>query len=1048
MKKIINSLLKAAMVTAMIVPMMTSCFDDSQIWDSINKIENRLDSLENSLNKQLQALNSLIDSKTTVQSCDKNADGSYDVTLSNGMKFTVLPDGTDFSALVSIIEVGGKNCWATYDESGNLVVLKDQSGNVIPVVKDEYRTKVEVLVEDGKYYLVIDGNKYMTGYDTEDLVQVFSSCTPHKDASGNVYAMTFTFGEGMKVTVAVDGYTGVIFRLPNVTGESKILTEYYVSYGEKQAVLLDMEGVVDFVMQIPDGWRVAERTDEYTSEKYLDITAPTSALVQSGAAVATGELKVMALVEGGKAAVTKLTLSAEPFKVFNISGAKAVIEPYAGVQKYAYGLMLTSEFDEAAILKTVTSLVTSNAEVPVGYGVSETAVNITHAELYGKELDTENSYTFWAVPVLYKEGDNAGFYVKEGMFAKHVLSPVTASLSVSEVSLLDAEISVEIEGTDKFYAGTAQQSSTLFSDIIYQINNGIITPGSAPLKYSGKASGFPSDTANEDVEFLPATTYVTWVVPVEEEKTVYAESDIEFLEFTTPGITSGGTTTITCSEAVTDATNISIPVSSEGAVLFYYTYFDKKKGDWNSSLSNDEKVKAIMNDAGCSVVRVPVDTKAAAPYVNLTVSRVKPNTEMWLYAVGVDNAGKYGEVKIQTAKTTAIEYNSLTLTANATEIGASEASFKIDVAGGTATEFIYWFGKATDGFWSNTQQMGATRDSATEYMASYPDDENIVASMKKYGEVSADGVLNVDNLNVKTQYILMVLAKDTSGKWSKGAYKMIITLEADLGVIVKEGSDTWNQAKSQVNIKWHEDRFAKAEGSFGFASYSYNFSCPKNLTAFIVSTGKDYYKDNKEFITIEDVIIDIEKTAGKYAEKGGTPSYYDETGKLQLVNLPNHYDDNGQVHEGSLLSVYNFYIHGYPNEGYVTYFAEGSHGKGNCIAWEDGACSRYNHAVKKINDLRSIDYWLNHFRNEWKMTNEEYIRKNAEAYYNAYYPYYKDTVPLLYTNDGNGIELSNPYGIGPDDEGVVQDEVVVVLKDLQGNYYEPMYFQVPDYFTK
>ena len=163
MKTIINSILKAVIAAAFVMPMMTSCFDDSKLWDSINKIEHRLDSLENSLNKQFQALNSLIDSKTTVSSCEKNADGSYDVTLSNGMKFTVLPDGTDFSALVSITEVGGKKCWATYDASGSLVVLKDPSGNPVPVIKDEYRRKVEVLVEDGKYYDTVLGGYLKIG---------------------------------------------------------------------------------------------------------------------------------------------------------------------------------------------------------------------------------------------------------------------------------------------------------------------------------------------------------------------------------------------------------------------------------------------------------------------------------------------------------------------------------------------------------------------------------------------------------------------------------------------------------------------------------------------------------------------------------------------------------------------------------------------------------------------------------------------------------------------------------------------------------------------
>ena len=123
----------------------------------ISDIENRLKQKENSLNQQFDALNSLLDGKT-ISSCEKNSDGSYDVTLSNGTKFTVLADGTDYSSLVSVKVVNGVKYWATYDADGNLVVINDAEGNPVPVVR---RTKVKVVVEDGFYYLEIDGQKYI-----------------------------------------------------------------------------------------------------------------------------------------------------------------------------------------------------------------------------------------------------------------------------------------------------------------------------------------------------------------------------------------------------------------------------------------------------------------------------------------------------------------------------------------------------------------------------------------------------------------------------------------------------------------------------------------------------------------------------------------------------------------------------------------------------------------------------------------------------------------------------------------------------------------------
>jgi len=53
---------------------------------------------------------------------------------------------------------------------------------------------------------------------------------------------------------------------------------------------------------------------------------------------------------------------------------------------------------------------------------------------------------------------------------------------------------------------------------------------------------------------------------------------------------------------------------------------------------------------------------------------------------------------------------------------------------------------------------------------------------------------------------------------------------------------------------------------------------------------------------------------------------------------------------------------------------------------------------------------------------------------------------MIYENDGNGIDIFAPYAMGLNDEGKVTDRVVVMFKDLKGNYYEPMFFEVPNYF--
>ena len=1035
MKRIMNLLFKTAICAVAVVPMLSSCFNADEMWDKIDKIEHRLDSLENSLNQQFDALNSLLDGKT-ISSCEKNSDGSYDVTLSNGTKFTVLADGTDYSSLVSVKVVNGVKYWATYDADGNLVVINDAEGNPVPVVR---RTKVKVVVEDGFYYLEIDGQKYKTGYDTEALVQVFSSCETLKDATGNVYAMKFTFGEGVTVTVAVDGYNGVLFRQPNAAGTSMVINDYYISYGYTSSVLLDKAGVIDYVMQIPDGWRVEERVDEYTEETYLDITAPSKAAVAAGAAVAKGDLKIVAVVEGGKAAVSKLVVSAEPFKVFNISGSKAIVEPYEGVQKYVYGIVAYNDFDEASILAKVDELLQTTGDIPAGYNVAEDGISKSHTETFGTELDPEGDYLFWAVPALYAEGEDAGFYVKEGLFTTFRITPVSVKISEPAASLLDAKVSIKIEGTDKVYAGTSVKADDLFDNILYQINNGIIEPVKAAASYEGAASAYPTAEANQEVDFLPGTTYVTWVIPVEDGKETYQESDVVYKEFTTTSVTAGGSLKVSLGEAEVTQTTVSIPVEAEGAELIYYAYFSS---DRYLSTDNDSKVKLILDQEGHTTVK--------GSETDAVIDRVKPNSSRWLMAVAVDKDGKYGEVATMAAKTLAVEYNSLTLTVSADDITDDSARIKVDVEGGTATEFIYWVGKVKDNFWANSSYLGATRQNAQQYMACYPEDENIVRCMSKYGEIGEDGILDIYELSMTTDYVIMVLAKDESGLYSKGGYKMITTLAADLGTVVRTGTDEWNAAKELVEIDWIEEKFEKAENSFLNSSYSYKFSCPKDMTAFVVSLSEDYYKGNPNFITMEDVIIDIENFASKYTEMGSTPSYLDENGTVQLISEPDWYDDEGNVHGGFLLNIYKFNVHGYPEGGYVAYFAEGTHAGKGCNAWDKAAekCSNYQRAADRLANLCSLEYWTEHMREFRNVTNEEYIKKNGQTYYEAYYEYYKDATPRLFINDGNGVEITQPYAMGPDDKGHIADAVIVVLRDSEGNYFEPMYFPVPDYFTK
>lgn len=1045
MKNWMKTLLKSALCLMVAAPMAVSCYDDSALWDKLTDVENRLYNLETELNSQIQALRSIVDDMTTISSCVKNADGSFTVTLSNGVKFNVLPNGTDFSKLLTYKEVSGKKYWATYDPEGKPVLLTDASGNNIPM-----STEVSVKIVDGVYYLIINGKEYATGCvveekEEEEQAQIFTSCEQLTDASGNVYAMKFVFGEGMEVTVALDGYKGVIFRISNVN--NNVLTEYFIDYGKTQTFLMDLKGVVDYVMQVPDGWRVKEIVEDLTGETYISVTAPAVETVAIGAAVSEGDLKVVSVVDGGKAAVSKIHLTTDPFNTYSVSALKAVIAPTFGIEKFVYGIVLSEEYDKDAIISKVGEILSSSSDLPAGYFVSETAIEKTHEEIYGAELDNEVAYTFWAVPALYDEGDGegsgAGYYVKEEMLRKLVLNPMSASVQVLETSLLDAQVAVLVAGAESVYAGTMLMGESTLDEIVYQINNGIIDPVAGPIKYQGSAANFP-DKANA-MYMSPETDYVTWVVPMEDGKKTYAVSDIVYEQFKTKSVVEGGSIVATCGEFTTTPSTVSAAVSAEGAAMIYYAYLNESDGKRYSTASNDVKMSKIL--ASSTFTEIRDDS------TNAIVKGLKPETTMWLYAVAIGHDGKYGEVVCQSAKTGSVTFNALSLSVEDVLIKDKEATLKVNVSGGEATEFIYWAGYEGDQFWAGEAYCGKSRNTAQKYMAANPDAEQIAKVMKHNGAIAEDGTITLTDLSMNTVHVFIVLAKDASGNYSKAGYLKFQTLAADLGELVLSDNQKWADAKKYIedNLDWDENYFYAASSDMGYASYAFDIKIPTDLTAFITCFGT-------EATQLTDIIVEIEEYASRKVSVGKV--IYDENGK-QPTN-PDWYDDNGKFIQGSLVNIYDMYPHGSPTLAAVTYFSSNGHEDGNCSGWDEdtNTCSNYQYFIDAIENYCSLEYWKDYivdFGNYWYNgdPNHEYsrtlqdparIEAIAQQYLDIYYPYYKDAEPMVFVNDGSALHVTNREAMGPDDEGVVIDTVTVVLKDGEGNYYEPIYIPVPNYF--
>ena len=1016
-----NLFLRGFLLLFLVCPMAVSCYDDSALWDEMEEIKDRLDSLETGLNGQIEALSALLEGgDITIARCVKNDNGSYSLTLSDGTEFTVLHGNARNKPLLSYVIESNVKYWAIYDADGALTPLTDGEGKKIPV-----SAAVPTVVErDGAYYLVINGEEYLTGYDKGDNVSVITDYVVNADETGNVYSVTFKIGEE-SFTLSVDGYKGFTFMLGSAQIGGTIIKDLYVAHGATYQVTAGLDGVVDYVMQIPDGWRVKEIHDEESGELFLDITAPTKETVLSGAAVDAGDLKVVAVVEGGDAMVAKLELSTTPFKTFKVTSTNAVIEKYNGVDKFLYGLVKAEDYDEAAIFAGASAMLGANDK-----GVSEKDINQSLSEILGSEIAAGEKYVLWAIPAFYDiDDEEAAYYVVEGLIVTHAFGGTVVTQEISDMVFNDATLTFSLSGTDSYYGGTCELTDAALTEIMFRINNDMDEPLTEPLTYTGSVFGFPNEALAGDIEVKSDVAYITWVIPCIEGKESYSLDDMISKEFTLPAVVSGGTIEVVPGTAEVGKVSISQPLTAAGASRIYYMFMNKR----TANRQKDDAARAAYLLANGSFA----DGESVVAYEE----GLTPATEIHMFAMAVDATGKYGPVKVLQFVTDELAYNDIELTLTAANVGQNTATVNV-TATGSPVEYLYWAGKQTEEFWLSLDGANATEKaaSAQQILALYPDNDDVRKAMRSFP--LSDGVLSMTDLKGNATYQVVMVAVDSEGNCSKAGHVQFTTLAVDLGTIVTSDSQTWKDAKAKVEIDWHEEKFRSAANSNMSAYYAFDIKVPTDLTAYILCMTEEYFQQNPDTQTLEDMIIDIEKQCSRKYDASKVTR--DENG--EYICEPDWVDDDGNVHQGTLLNIYDFYVHGYPTNGFATYFAAGSHGADNCTEWEAGACSNYAYALEHINKRLSVDYYKKLFREQKGLTIQSVIDKAAQDLFEAYYPYYKDAVPLIYENNGAALYMENHYAAGPNEDNVVIDDVIVVFKDAQGNYYEPMFFEVPNSF--
>ncbi len=820
-----------ALCAAVACPMAVSCdmYDDTAIKEQIDMIINKLYDIEQRMNSEIDALNALLKDQLFISKVERNTEtGVVVVTISDGRTLELLPE-KELTSMVTYITSGGVDYWAYIDKDGKKQYFFNDKGEAIPVISE----KPEVITRDDDTFLVIGGVEYpLSGNSVFSNYELITN-----ELTGEVYAVRFTFGENMSFTVTVDGAAGFMFMKNEIWSQVPI-SEMYVPNGMKANVQYQAFGVVDYLLQIPDGWRVREYADPMMGNSF-EITAPSKALVDSGSAADGGELKVVAVLEGGKAMIAKLDLTTVPFKEFGVSFGKADVKMNNGLSKFAYGICETSSFDEAAVYAKAVEIL-DLYDYPAGYGltfdnlVAEPLEDVLQAELVPGE-----SYTFWAMPALYDEVAD-GYILKEGTFEKIVFTYTDVNMEIVNQSSRDAKIDIKVQGADSYYFGISPKESFFAEDIVHLLNiPEYYTPKTATA-YSGSAFEFAGITSE------PGTEYVAWLVIAEDGKT-YTEPDLLICGFKTEDLQPGSAVKVVA-EIVAETLDVTAKLTAAGGETIYYSFLTVADA---ARYTDDAARAAYLFDEGDYGFTSEDVVARASDFI----SKLKPETSMVLMAVATDSEGKYSEVLYKECSTTGIQYNDMKVSVEILLNSPDEIQLGVTTTGGEVVEYLYWIGKTEENTWKSSNYLGKGGENAQVYMALNPNASILKTAATKYPVT--DGVISIKKPKVGEQYAIVIMAKGKEGLYSKVTELLFLSHSVNIGKIVMKDEGS-KYAAAQPTVSFIAESFVPQIGMMSGA-YSFHVTIPTGFTAYVLAGTDAYMNDGDETVTLsaEEKIIKI-----------------------------------------------------------------------------------------------------------------------------------------------------------------------------------------------
>lgn len=299
-------------VTAVAAMAVThSCFDDSDLRNSIDDLNNRVQALEDFQKKVQSDINSLqeliqkIQSQVTVDRVETNTDGSYTIYFSDNTEITIRngkdgKDGQDGLTPPTIIVMLGEDdvyYWGYQYPDGSKELILDETGKPIPVTGTA--PQVRINPDNGNWEISTDGGKTWTDTGMPSAGEgdsMFADVTEDEDY---IYITL----QGEEEPLIIPKSKEVVFEFTDAPEVSEFVP------GERKEFSFRMSGAEDYVISKPDGWRASIEDGMFV------ITAPAA---ENTYAEREGSVSIILIASNGQSFHAEQKVAVRAFSLSSI----------------------------------------------------------------------------------------------------------------------------------------------------------------------------------------------------------------------------------------------------------------------------------------------------------------------------------------------------------------------------------------------------------------------------------------------------------------------------------------------------------------------------------------------------------------------------------------------------------------------------------------------------------------------------------------------------------------------------------------------------------